>query len=61
MVDIFVVVKDDLRGKLSAVMTYREISDRGKKKKKREKNWGKKTTRAESFSGKIAGQSLSNV
>ncbi len=60
MVDIFVVVKDDLRGKLSAVMTYGEISDRGKKKK-REKNWGKKTTRAESFSGKIAGQSLSNV
>lgn len=37
MVDIFVVVKDDLRGKLSAVMTYGEISDRGKKKKKREK------------------------
>lgn len=38
-------------------MKYREMSDRGKKRKA----WGRKKTRAESFSGKIAGQSLSNV
>lgn len=55
MVGIFFVLKDNLRGQLSAVIT------KYLKGEKQEKNGEEKTTQAKSFSGKVAGQSLSNV